>query len=297
MLSRHTLSTALALGAVALLGACSDASAPLEPDEAAFAKPANPGGGGGGGDGDGGGLQKSECGGKTDLLDSRVSLTWSGAITGDGFGDTFVGDQDGVHAKVFYHDQGCSVSGDIVFDPDMNGRKVKRHLTVAFPAGNDLGLGTESAQPFINVRAAMQLGSDIATADVVDGRDAKMEAKSALRPRNLEFPSAVAVYPGYERTGNAAWRFRLSYTGIPGCDLLEFTEVQVTRTAGVYAATGGVASDGLALGAWSATDAGAWEVETVGAHEAQCYATSGGTEVPNGAPMTLPFRVTIQELQ
>ncbi len=281
--------------ALTVLGACSDASTRLAGvDDAAFARGGRPGG-------DGGGLQNSECGGKTDLLDSRVQLTWGGAIGGDGLGNTFVGDQDGVHAKIFYHDQGCSVSGDLVFDADMNGHKVKRHVTISFPAGNDLGLGTVETAPFINFQNVMMLGADAGGLGVVDGRDAKMEAKAPGRDRNLEYPSTSAEYPGYERRQNPAAPFAISSTGIPGCDRLEFEKVRIERTSGTYVDSGDTNGAGEALGSWDPAAPGSWSIQTVangaGIHAAQCYDVSGNASIPNGGAMDLPFSVTAVEVR
>jgi hypothetical protein len=291
---RHALGAALVMGTTVLLGACTEDSTPFEPHAAAFSKGGKPGGGGDG-------LLSSECGGKTNLLDSRVSLTWSGAITGDGRGNTFVGGQDGVHGKIFYHDQSCSVSGDIVFDADMNAKRIKRHLTIAFPAGNDLGLGTVTTAPFVNFASAMQLGSDAGQPHSDDGRDAKMEAKDPLRPRNVEYPSLTATYPGYELRNDPDRPLRLASTGIAGCDPLIFSMVEITREAGRFDHVAGTAADGKSLGAWSHEVEGAWTIRTVanddGVHEARCYTTSGNTESPNGAPMHIPFTVTVVEIR
>src|SRR5687767_4741080 len=90
----------------------------------------------------------SECGGQTDLRDSRSSFVWASrdelgatsGITSDGRGE-YVGGTQGVQGKLFYHDAICSRSGDVVFDPDKNTYKPARKLTFHFPA-NSIGLPT-----------------------------------------------------------------------------------------------------------------------------------------------------------
>lgn len=171
----------------------------------------------------------------------------------------------------------------------------------AFPDGNGLGLGTEATAPFVNFTSAMQLGSDAGEVGGDDGRDDKMEAKSPLRPRNVEYPSPTATYPGYELRQDPTRPFRLAYTGIAGCDPLVFSTVRITRTAGQFDPVEGTADDGKALGAWNADVTGEWTVETVendyAVHEARCYTTSGNTESPNGDPMHLPFTVSVVEIR
>src|SRR5688572_10615135 len=60
----------------------------------------------------------SDCGGQTDLRDSRTTLVWASrdelgatsGITSDGRG-AYAGGTQGVQGKLFYHDAGCSRSG------------------------------------------------------------------------------------------------------------------------------------------------------------------------------------------
>lgn len=299
-----SLTATAVLAAMAAVACTADSPTTLTPDEPLFAKP-------GGGDG----LVTSDCGGKTQLRDSRARLTWSGSfITGDASGDTFEGDQGSVHAKIFYHDGGCSRSGDLVFDADMNGKKDARHLTFYFPARNDAGLPSDgvAAAPFVNFQGLMFLGSDIGEPVESDSRDAKVEEKDPGADRAQEYPPASAErpgYPTYNLAGQKAFRFR--YMGVSGCDELEYARIKLTRTAGSYSE---VQPDPL-LGQWSdqAADLGVWTVESLPAwadlnengledegetaHWAQCYATVQGSLQQNGAEMDMPFVVTIWELR
>ena len=252
----------------------------------------------------------SDCGGSTELRDSRADLTWPSistreyAVRDDGFG-TYEGGTGSVHGKIFYHDSGCSRSGDIVFDPGMNARKNPRHLTVFFPE-NKLGLPTDGvkAGPFINFTAAMQLGSDVDRNGAVNGRDAKMEAKDNLKGtiRTLEHPVAFDGLPNHDNLPNKERRFRLG-VGISGCESLEYDEIRYTRIAGSFVRVD-PASDGTLLGQWSDAVNGAWVAESVETvrnnvpgHWAQCLITSKGTLAVNDAasPMSMPFRVDVAE--
>lgn len=277
-----------ALAALVAVACTADSPTTLAPDQPVFAKPG----------GDAGGLVSSECGGKTELRDSRATLTWSGSIGGDG-SDAFTGDEAGVHAKVFYHDGGCSRSGDLVFDADMNSRKVKRHLTFHFPEQNGAGLpsGAVAAAPFVNFQGLMFLGSDIGVPEVSDSRDAKVEEKNPGAPRAAEYPSPSAERPGYPAYSEAGSRpFRFNSMGVAGCEVLEYAWISLTRNAGSYEQ---VQADPL-LGQWSHSALGAWIVESVGeegAHWAQCYVSVQGSLEKNGPPMNMPFSVSIAEVR
>jgi hypothetical protein len=298
-MKRPAISSAI-LAAALTVGCVQDRTA-LEPFEAAFNK-------GKGGSGDG--TVSSDCGGQTALRDSRASLNWEGSIRDDGRG-AFVGDESGVHAKIFYHDGNCSRSGDLVFDADMNAKgSNRRHLTFHFPADNDLNLPAHAtAAPFINFRAIQFLGSDIGVPGAIDGRDAKVEEKDPGAPRGWEYPSASAERPDYPTfNGTTEARSLRIDAGLPGCDLLRIEKIRMTRTGGVngFRATGG-SVNGAPLGAWShlEADLGAWMVETVETensagqtgHWAQCEVTGqgGGVRTPNGSPMHMPFTVTVAE--
>jgi hypothetical protein len=253
---------------------------------------------------------QSECGGKTDLLDSRVTLEWGSpstapGVTADEYG-TYTGGQGGVHGKVFYHDAVCSRSGDLVFDPDKNAASPARKLVFNFPAGNSLNLPSGvKAGPFLNFRAIMMLGSDGANGtkdEVSNGRDAKIEAKNPGAPRALEFPALTADRPDYPTfTGTTTTpEFRFNYTGIPGCETLRYEKIRMTRdarNADAFVSTGTFTAEGTPLGQWDHTRPGAWTVESVEPHLAQCMVTKKGTVVDNGKKMTMPFRVAATEVR
>lgn len=250
-------------------------------------------------------LLNSECGGKTELLDSRARLQWEDLeVRGDG---SPYERQGSVHVKIFYHDSNCSRSGDLVFDPDGNGGTTPRAMRFHFPP-NDAGVptGEVSAAPAINFRSLMQIGSDLNGDGVANARDAKIEAKFGLVPRSLEVPSNVQYRPDYPAypTGPAT-PIRFSNMGLRGCEALEFDLIRLTRHTGAFVAVNAVSAfDGLPLGEWSAApaDLGTWTVESaetvrngVSGHWAQCYVTKKGTLVQNGSPMQMRFRVSITE--
>lgn len=259
-------------------------------------------------------LTGSECGGQTELVDSRVSLAFaslselasSSGITGDGT-QPFLGGAKGVHAKVFYHDAICSRSGDVVFDPDKNNYRPARKLTVYFPAGNGLGLSTAGVKigPFMNFAALMQLGSDVTwDLDSPVGRDAKIDAKYPGAIRSLEVPATSVERPGYPTSNVPTSRFRIDL-GISGCETLEYERTQTSRTGGLgeFQQLIGQRSsfDNSPLGQWNAARNGTWTVQsadtgTPAGHAAQCYVTKKGSLVTNGAPMNVPFRVSVTEL-
>lgn len=286
-----SLTATAVLAAFAAVACTADSPTRPGPDDPVFAKP-----------GDGEGLVSSDCGGRTELRDSRAALEWSGRIGGDASA-VFTGDEAGVHAKIFYHDGNCSRSGDLVFDADMNSRKDKRHLTFHFPEGNDAGLpaGGVAAAPFVNFQGLMFLGSDIGTIGESDSRDAKVEEKDPGAARANEYPSPVAERPGYPEYNVAGSRpFRFRSMGLAGCEELEYAGIRLTRTAGAYTEV----QPDPRLGQWSHSvdELGSWTVESLPVdggteHRAQCYAAAQGTLQPNGSPMNMPFMVTIAELR
>jgi hypothetical protein len=252
----------------------------------------------------------SECGGQTDLRDSRVTLDWGApstapGVTADAYG-TYTGGQGGVHGKVFYHDAICSRSGDLVFDPDKDAAKPARKLVFNFPADNDLQLPTGvKAGPFVNFRGIMMLGSDGANGapdGVSNGRDAKIEAKNPGAPRGWEFPALSAERPDYPTNNGTTTtpEFRFSYTGIAGCEALRYDKIRMTRhdlNAAAFVPTGTFASDGTPLGQWDDKLPGGWTVESVEPHHAQCMVTKKGNLVNNGSKMEMPFRVVASEVR
>jgi hypothetical protein len=256
-------------------------------------------------------LVNSECGGQTELTDSRASLSFASlsslasasGITGDGT-SPYIGGSEGVHAKIFYHDAICSRSGDVVFDPDKDRFRPARKLVVYFPANNGIGLSSTGVNvgSSITFSALMQLGSDV-TWDLTNevGRDAKIDAKIPGAPRSLEYPAAIADRPGYPTGGIPTPKFRIAL-GISGCETLEYALIRSTRDGGLDGfeqLVGQYGSDGSPLGQWSAARNGTWTVESVdtgAGHAAQCYVTKKGSLVANGSPMNMPFKVSIAEL-
>lgn len=244
----------------------------------------------------------SECGGRTDRPDSRAILTWAdpgtSGIASDG--GSYTGGQQGVQAKVFYYDQNCSRSGDLVFDPDLNSASPARKLVLRFPT-NGIGLptGGVTSGAAMNFPAIMQLGSDV-NWDILKptGRDARIEAKISGGARSLEYPAFTALRPTYPAGAIATSNFRLNNIGVAGCEQLEYASIQLTRTVGQFDQLIGqyAASDASPLGQWSTTVAGAWTVSSVSPHAVQCYVTKKGQLVTNGATMSMPFSVTISEI-
>lgn len=255
----------------------------------------------------------SECGGKTALLDSRVKLVWTdqttSGIRSDGSGP-FEGGQNGVHGKIFYHDGGCSRSGDMVFDPDMLAGGGPRRLVFRFAVGNPAGVaaGDYRSAPFINFRQLMQLGSDVngdglrdANNDgIADGMDQKIEEKSPGAMRGLEFPATVALRPTYPVTINGdAPMFRVG-AGAPGCEELEYESIRLERIQGVtgFVATGRTSSKGLPMGQWehaSSYPVGEW---VVSGDNARCYKTLKGKLVRvNEDFFPMPFSVVVTEVR
>lgn len=296
--------------AIAVAAACTDSPTELlRPAAAAFGKGNGNGNGGGPSDGDSGGGGKSECGGTTALPDSRAILDWSAddAVSGDG-SDVFTGDQAGVHAKIFYHDGGCSRSGDIVFDADMNSRRNKRHLTFHFPENRPAEVGqTVTAAPFIAFPRAMQLGSDIGSDGAVNGWDANIYEKNATAPRGMEHPSPAATYPGHLRMADPTWVFHFPL-GINGCEVLRYDAVAITRESapsGFEELTGTIefSEQTYQLGQWSEVQhLGRWTVRSVATsrddrsgHWATCWTSTGSGEIENGEAMDMPFTVEITE--
>lgn len=148
------------------------------------------------------------------LLDSRVRLEWAAqraGITSDA--GAYEGNKDGVHAKIFYHDGGCSKSGDMVFVPDMQKKNGPRKLVFKFPATSPIKAVEHRSAPFLNFRSLMQLGSDVRltageTSGATVGRDAKLEEKApavesdAAAQRSLEFPELTALRPTFPVRNN-----------------------------------------------------------------------------------------------
>ena len=287
----------LALSALAAFGCSEQAQTVLEPDQALFARP-----GGGGGSGGGGGLT-SECGGSTALLDSRAELNWgtSHAIRNDEAGAYRGGSADGVHAKIFYHDGGCSRSGDMVFDVDMGKKNGTRRLVFLFPETSPIGHKEQRSAPFVNFRQLMQLGSDVNTDGwLTGGRDKKIEEKDPGSLRGREYPDDFATRPNYPETlSGAAPPFRIG-TEAAGCETLEYAEITLRRTGGVegFQKVEGLSSDLLEMGQWehaSEYPAGTWVVE---GQTAQCLkSVKGGKLEPNGGPFLMPFSVTVIEVR
>lgn len=288
---RRALPSALLLTAV-FAAACEQSSptdlAPLAPQ---YAKPGS----------GGGGSLTSECGGSTILLDSRVHLDWgtstSAGITSDG-GGLYKGDVDGVHAKIFYHDGGCSRSGDMVFDPDMQQKNGPRKLVFVFGENNaGVPSGAYASAPFVNFRQLMQLGSDVnKDGNTTGGRDQKIEEKSPGAERGLEYPATLATRPSYPTTN----LFRIG-TSAPGCETLEYESITLQRTGGVdgFVKTGNKASDGLEMGQWehgASVPVGTW---VVSGGNARCYKTVKGKLELNGdgSFFSMPFSVTVTEVR
>ncbi len=283
--------------AAAFTAACAQDHTPaLEPAEVLFNT--KKGGGGGG--------VTSECGGSTDLLDSRIDLRWEdgtgSGIRSDGKNE-YKGGQGGVHGKIFYHDRGCSRSFDAVFDPDASQSSNPRKLVFHFPADNDANLPSSgvASGPFMNFTGLMRLGSDINTADVSDSRDAKVEEKNPGAPRAWEFPGTEVLRPdNYPDYGAFAYSNFGFSTDIEGCERLEYDKIKLTRKQGIggYQPVGSPNEDGTySYGQWSHEQEhwGEWTVESIEPHLAQCFKSSKGTLEPNGAKMAMPFKVTITE--
>lgn len=285
----------LAFATVTVFGCSTESAGPTTYGDAAVL---NKGGKGPGGGGGGGGGVKSECGGSTSLLDSRIDLVWQGVgvgIRSDGLG-TYVDGNDGVHGKIFYHDLGCSRSLDAVFDPDFNSSSNPRKLVFHFPEESGLATGGVASGPFINFQGLMRLGSDINEAGVSDSRDAKVEEKNPGAARALEFPATVAFRPGYPDYGTAGTSgFRIN-TGIKGCEELEYDEIRFERTAGAdgYQGVGSPDAGTFEYGQWSHEIMGEWTVESSDPHTARCFARQGNRLV-QGPEMSMPFSVTITE--
>jgi hypothetical protein len=285
---------ALILGAALAVGCEQHNPTALEPMEAAFNKKPPK-------DDSGGGSVTSECGGKTDLLDSRIDLAWA-AVEGSGVGPDrdalYEGGVNGVHGKIFYHDRGCSRSFDAVFDPDLNSSSDPRKLMFHFPAGYGLPTGGVASGPFVNFTGLMRLGSDINVVGTSDSRDAKIEEKNAGAPRAWEFPATVAYRPGYPDYGTAgATDFRFN-TDIKGCERLVYDEIRLERTGGSegYAGVGTPVDGKYEFGQWDHTVMGSWTVESEpgSGHMAQCFGKQGKQWV-EGPTMSMPFKVTITE--
>jgi hypothetical protein len=250
------------------------------------------------------GSGQSDCGGRTDLVDSRIDLEWDAVqvsgVGGDGLG-LYRGGEDGLNAKIFYHDPVCSQSSDAIFNTG-GGRNDLRRLVYHFPAGNDAGLpsGGIRGATWLNFQGLMRIGSDLGADGVANSRDAKIEAKMPGSLRAVEFPSAVAFRPGYpDYASSGGTKFRLGSgvsLDIKGCEKLEYDLIRLERTGGfeAYQATGGSAG-GVPLAQWSHEVTGGWVVESVAPHMAQCYHTVKGKLATNGSPMPMPFRVTITE--
>ncbi len=252
------------------------------------------------------------CGGTTQLLDSRVSMSWAtlaemGSASGvidDGQG-AYVGDVGSVDAKIPYHDATCARSGDIIFDPDRLTGQPTRKLKFVFPAGNGIGLPSTplSVGPYVDIPAVMELGSDV-TWDLAmpAGRDAWIDGKYPSAPRSVEHPSLTADYPGYP-SGAAPPLFQAM--SVAGCERLTYEVIRRTRVSGVEGfeqLPGQRASDGSPVGKWAPLRNGSWIVESVdtgtpAGHAAQCWTTKKGSLVKNGSPMNMPFRILVSEMQ
>jgi hypothetical protein len=254
----------------------------------------------------------SACGGRTEFLDSKASLSWasladlasSTGVTNDGQG-TYDGGTGSVHGLIFYHDAGCARGGNLLFDPDRNAGTPVRKLVFNFPAGNDAGIPSTpiASGPYISFYGLMQLGSDVTWDSAMPtGRDANIEAKYPGSATALEYPSLSGEWPTYQ--SGTAGNSLIQLTGITGCSRLEYERIRLTRTAGIDGfeqLPGQRAADGSPLGRWRPLRNGAWIIESVdtgtpAGHAAQCWVSGkGGKWVKNGSPMNMPFRVMVTE--